>query len=37
MKNVIPVCKTLLDELPVHDIDIEDVPIEDVIRQLFAQ
>ena len=34
--RVIPVCKALLDELPVRDIDIEEVPIEDVIRQLFA-
>ena len=35
--RVIPVCKALLDELPVQDIDIEEVPIEDVIRQLFAR
>jgi len=35
--RVIPVCKALLDELPVRDIDIEEVPIEDVIRQIFAQ
>jgi ABC-2 type transport system ATP-binding protein len=35
--RVIPVCKALLDELPVHDIDIEEVPIEDVIRQIFAR
>ncbi len=35
--RVIPVCKALLDELPVRDIDIEEVPIEDVIRQLFAR
>jgi len=34
--RVIPVCKALLDELPVRDIDIEEVPIEDVIRQIFA-
>lgn len=34
--RVIPVCKALLDELPVKDIDIEEVPIEDVIRQIFA-
>ncbi|MSR65910.1 MAG: ATP-binding cassette domain-containing protein [Pedosphaera sp.] len=33
--RVIPVCKTLLDKLPVKDIDIEEVPIEDIIRQLF--
>jgi ABC-2 type transport system ATP-binding protein len=35
--RVIPVCKALLDELPVTDIDIQDVPIEDVIRQIFAR
>lgn len=34
--RVIPVCKALLDELPVQDIDIQEVPIEDVIRQIFA-
>src|SRR5947207_12776087 len=35
--RVIPVCKSLLDELPVSDIDIEEVPIEDIIRQIFAR
>ena len=35
--RVIPACKELLDELPVLDIDIEEVPIEDVIRQIFAR
>lgn len=35
--RVIPVCKALLDELPVRDIDIEEIPIEDVIRQIFAR
>ena len=35
--RVIPVCKSLLDELPVTDIDIQEVPIEDVIRQIFAR
>jgi viologen exporter family transport system ATP-binding protein len=35
--RVIPVCKGLLDALPVRDIDIEEVPIEDVIRQIFAR
>jgi ABC-2 type transport system ATP-binding protein len=34
--RVIPTCKALLDELPVTDIDIQEVPIEDVIRQIFA-
>src|SRR6266496_5254216 len=33
--RVIAACKGLLDELPVRDIDIEEVPIEDVIRQIF--
>jgi len=35
--RVIPVCKTLLDELPVTDIDIQEVPIEDVIRKIFSR
>jgi ABC-2 type transport system ATP-binding protein len=35
--RVIQVCKELLDELPVTDIDIQEVPIEDVIRQIFAR
>lgn len=35
--RVIQVCKALLDELPVSDIDIQEVPIEDVIRQIFAR
>ena len=35
--RVIPVCKALLDGLPVSDIDIQEVPIEDVIRQIFAR
>ncbi len=35
--RVIPVCKALLDELPVADIDIQELPIEDVIRQIFAR
>jgi ABC-2 type transport system ATP-binding protein len=35
--RVIPVCKALLDELPVNDIDIQEVPIEDVIRQIFKR
>jgi ABC-2 type transport system ATP-binding protein len=36
-ERVIQVCKALLDELPVTDIDIQEVPIEDIIRQLFAR
>jgi ABC-2 type transport system ATP-binding protein len=35
--QVIAACKRLLDELPVNDIDIQEVPIEDVIRQIFAR
>lgn len=35
-ERVIPVCKALLDELPVRDIDIQEVPIEDIVRQIFA-
>ena len=35
--RVIAVCKSLLDDLPVNDIDIQEVPIEDVIRQIFAR
>jgi viologen exporter family transport system ATP-binding protein len=35
--RVIPVCKALLDELPVNDIDIQEVPIEEVIRRIFAR
>ena len=35
--RVIPACKALLDDLAVKDIDIQEVPIEDVIRQIFAR
>ncbi len=35
--HVIPACKALLDELPVSDIDIQEVPIEEVIRRIFAR
>ena len=35
--RVIAVCKTLLDELPVTDIDIQEVPIEDIVRQIFTR
>src|SRR4051812_47205656 len=31
--RVIPVCKQLLDAVAVKDIDIQEVPIEDIIRQ----
>jgi ABC-2 type transport system ATP-binding protein len=35
--RVIPTCKALLDDLAATDIDIQEVPIEDVIRQIFAR
>ena len=35
--RVIAVCKALLDQLPVTDIDIQEVPIEDIVRQIFAR
>ncbi len=35
--RVITVCKTLLEELPISDIDIQEVPIEEVIRQIFSR
>jgi ABC-2 type transport system ATP-binding protein len=35
--QVVAVCKQMLDQLPVSDIDIQDLPIEDVIRQIFAR
>ncbi len=35
-ERVIATCKALLDELPVTDIDIQEVPIEEVIRRIFA-
>ncbi|MEO8426066.1 MAG: ABC transporter ATP-binding protein [Verrucomicrobiota bacterium] len=35
--RVIAVCKALLDDFAVTDIDIQEVPIEDVIRQIFAR
>ena len=36
-ERVIPVCKALLDELPVTDIDIQEVPIEEVVRRIFGR
>jgi ABC-type uncharacterized transport system ATPase subunit len=33
---VIAVCKSLLDDLTVTDIDIQEIPIEDVIRSIFS-
>jgi ABC-2 type transport system ATP-binding protein len=35
--QVIAVCKELLDKVPVNDIDIKEVPIEDVIRHIFGK
>jgi ABC-2 type transport system ATP-binding protein len=35
--RVISVCKELLDKLPVSDIDIQEVPIEEIIRKLFTR
>ena len=35
--RVIATCKALLDKFPVTDSDIQEVPIEDVIRQIFAR
>ena len=34
--EVISVCKTLLEQLPVADIAIQDIAIEDVIRNIFS-
>ena len=34
--RVIAVCKSLLDDLTVTDIDIQEIPIEDVIRSIFS-
>jgi ABC-2 type transport system ATP-binding protein len=36
-ERVIPVCKALLDELPVNDIDIQEIPIEEIIRRIFGR
>ena len=33
--RVITVCKALLDKLPITDIDIQEVPIEEIIRAVF--
>ena len=33
--RVIAVCKSLLDDLPVTDMDIQETPIEEVIRRIF--
>lgn len=36
-ERVISACKELLDTLPVQDIDIQEVPIEEIIRKIFAR
>lgn len=36
-EQVVPTCKRLLDEFPVEDLDIEEVPIEEVIHRLFTR
>ncbi|MGB0579547.1 MAG: ABC transporter ATP-binding protein [Limisphaerales bacterium] len=35
--RVVPVCKQLFDQLPIKDIDIEEVPIEDIIGEIFKR
>ncbi len=35
--RVIPVCKILLEQLPVTDMDIEEISIEEIVRNLFAR
>ena len=35
--QVIATCKALLDELPVRDFAVEEVPVEEVIRHLFER
>jgi ABC-2 type transport system ATP-binding protein len=35
-ERVVTVCKAVLDELPVSDLDIQEVPVEDIIRRIFA-
>jgi ABC-2 type transport system ATP-binding protein len=35
--QVTAICKLLLDDFPVTDIDIQEVPIEDVIGQIFTR
>ena len=36
-KAVIQASKDLLDMLPVADLNIEEVPIEEIIRQIYAE
>ena len=35
--DVIRVCKALLDHLPITDLDIQEVPIEEIIRTIFSR
>lgn len=35
-RNVISVCKTLLDRVPVRDIDIQEIAVDEVVRRIFA-
>ena len=34
-ESIVPACKLILDTIPVKDLDIKEMPIEDIIRQLF--
>lgn len=34
--HVLKVCKQLLEEVPIIDLNIEEIPIDDVIREIFA-
>lgn len=34
--RVLKVCKQLLEEVPIIDLNIEEIPIDDVIREIFA-
>jgi ABC-2 type transport system ATP-binding protein len=36
-EKVITVCKRLLDEIPINDIDIKETPTEEIVRQIFIQ
>ena len=36
-QNVLKVCKQLLEEVPIADLNIEEIPIDDVIREIFSQ
>ena len=35
--QVIATCRSLLENLPVLDLDIEEVPVEDIIRNIFSK